>query len=169
MAQQPRYDPLAPSDFFPNGQSVQSLPPDTVARGELRDDTLLFTGKVNGADTTVFPFPVTGDVLARGQERFNIFCAPCHGRVGDGNGVVVQRGFPQAASFHQDRLRKAAVGHFFDVITNGLPPMPSYASQIPARDRWAIIAYIRALQLSQDATIDDVPEDHRGDLATPTP
>ncbi len=158
------YRPLAPSTFFANGQSARPDIPDTVARGHIQDDTLLYTGKVNGQAATVFPFPVTQEVLVRGQQRFNIYCAPCHAATGDGNGMVVQRGFPAPPSLHSDRLRTAPVGHFFDVMTNGLGPMPSYADQVPVRDRWAIIAYIRALQLSQNATIDDVPPDERSNL-----
>jgi mono/diheme cytochrome c family protein len=164
MGKAPYYKPLEPSTFFPNGQSARPLEPDTVARGQAQDDTLLFTGKVNNQDATIFPFPVTQAVLERGQSRFNIFCSPCHGRTGSGNGMIVQRGFTAPPSYHTDRLRQAPVGHFFDVITNGLGAMPSYADQIPARDRWAIIAYIRALQLSQDATINDVPPGQRSTL-----
>ncbi|MBX5490288.1 MAG: cytochrome c [Chloroflexi bacterium] len=167
MAESPRYDPLEPSSFFPDGSSARPLPTDTVARGHLRDDPALFTGKVNGADVDQFPFPVTRDVLLRGQERFNIFCTPCHGWVGNGDGMVVQRGFTRPPSFHTDQLRQAPVGHFFDVITNGFGSMPSYAAQIPVRDRWAIVAYIRALQLSQHATLDDVPPEARPQLGPP--
>jgi hypothetical protein len=165
MGNQPYYSPLAPSDFFPDGQSARPAVPGAVARGHEQDDTLLFTGKLNGKDSDVFPFPITRDVLARGQEQFDIYCAPCHDRAGTGNGMVVQRGFTAPPSYHIDRLRTAPVGHFFDVITNGLGSMPSYAVQVPVRDRWAIIAYIRALQLSQDATIDDVPPDQRSKLS----
>ncbi len=167
MGTQPRYEPLAPSDFFPDGQSARPLVPSAVARGHPQDDPLLFTGKVGNQDATVFPFAITRDVLARGQDRFNIYCAPCHGQTGGGNGMIVQRGFSPPPTFHQDRLRNAPVGHFFDVMTNGSGSMPSYATQIPVVDRWAIIAYIRALQLSQNATIDDVPPDQRNDLGAP--
>ncbi len=110
------------------------------------------------------PFPVTKDVLVRGQERFNIYCSPCHDRVASGNGIVVQRGYLPPPTFHSDRLRSAPVGHFFDVMTNGFGAMPSYALQVPVRDRWNIAAYIRALQLSQNATINDVPPDQRNQL-----
>ncbi len=164
MGTQPRCNPLGPSDFFANGQCAQPLAPDTVARGHAQDDTLLYTGKVGSAYSTVFPFPVTADVLARGQERFNIYCAPCHGRTGNGNGIIVQRGFTAPPTFHQPTLRDMPVGQIFDVITNGFGAMPSYAPQVPVRDRWAIIAYIRALQLSQNATINDVPPDQRSKL-----
>jgi mono/diheme cytochrome c family protein len=115
-------------------------------------------------DINYFPIPVTAELVARGHERFNIFCAPCHSQLGDGQGMIVKRGFRQPPSFHLDRLRQAPVGHFFDVITNGFGAMPDYAEQIPPADRWAIIAYIKALQLSQNATVADVPADHRADL-----
>jgi mono/diheme cytochrome c family protein len=165
MAQAPRYDPYSPSDFFSDGSSARPLPADTVAQGHLRDDTALFTGKdANGQDVTELPFPATREVLERGQSRFTVYCTPCHGYVGDGDGMIVQRGFSPPPSFHSDTLRNAPVGHFFDVMSNGLGPMPSYASQIAVPDRWAIVAYIRALQLSQHATLDDVPPDQRAAL-----
>lgn len=164
MGTQPKYLPLAPSDLFQDGQSARQLVPDTVARGHTQDDSALFTGKLNGADVTTFPYPITKDIMLRGQERFNIYCAPCHGQTGIGNGIIVQRGFTAPPTLHQDRLRTAPVGHFFDVITNGFGAMSSYADQIPVNDRWAIIAYIRALQLSQNATINDVPPDQRPGL-----
>ncbi|MGE5261966.1 MAG: c-type cytochrome, partial [Acidobacteriota bacterium] len=124
MGNQPKYLPLAPADLFPDGQSARPVVPDTVARGHLQDDVLLYTGKQENKDSTVFPFPVTHQVLLRGQERFNIFCSPCHARTGMGNGLVVQRGFKAPPSLHDDRLRVAPVGHFFDVITNGFGAMP---------------------------------------------
>jgi cytochrome c5 len=167
MGTQPKYRPLVPSDQFGDGQSARPLLPGTVARGHLEDDVLLYTGKQGNDDSTVFPFAVDRDVLARGQERFDIFCATCHGRTGAGNGLVVQRGSSPPPTFHQDRLRTAPVGHFFDVITNGFGAMPNYGKQIPVRDRWAIIAYIRALQLSQNATIGDVPPEERSKLGGP--
>ena len=129
----------------------------TVARGQLHDDTYFYTGKFGSNPGDYMPFPVTMDVLSRGRERFNIYCAPCHSRVGDGNGMIVQRGFRAPPSYHTERLRKAPLGYFFDVMTNGFGAMPEYATQVPARDRWCIVAYIRALQLSQDATMSDVP------------
>ena len=160
MAVQPSYRPYRPSDFFPDGASARPLPADTVARGHLQDDTLLFTGKdANGQNSTEFPFPVTRDVLDRGRQRFEIACVPCHGYVGDGDGLVVQRGFLAPPTYHSDRLRQAPVGYFFEVITSGLGAMPSYADQVTVPDRWAIIAYIRALQLSQNAPLGDVPAD----------
>jgi len=165
MALQPYNRPYTPSDAFANGSSARPIPGDTVARGHLQDDSLLFTGKdANGQDSTEFPFPITAEVLQRGQQRYQIYCVPCHGYTGDGDGLVVQRGFNPPPSYNTDALRQAPVGHFFDVVTNGFGAMPSYASQIPVNDRWAIIAYIRALQLSQHATLDDVPADARAQL-----
>ena len=159
MFDQPRTRPLRRSEFFSDGRSARPPVAGTVARGELRDDPHLYTGRVNGALVTTFPFPVSGEVLERGRGRYNIFCAPCHDRVGNGNGMIVRRGFRAPPSFHIDRLRAAPVGHYFDVISNGFGAMPDYAAQIPAHDRWAVIAYIRALQLSQRATPADVPSD----------
>jgi mono/diheme cytochrome c family protein len=164
MAQQPSYRPFQPSDQFADGTSARALPADTVARGHLRDDTLLFTGQQNGREVDQLPFPVTRNVLDRGQQRFTIYCVPCHGFTGDGDGIVVQRGFTPPPSFNSDRLQEAPIGHFFVVMTGGTGAMPSYATQIPADDRWAIAAYIRALQLSQNATLDDVPPDARPQL-----
>jgi mono/diheme cytochrome c family protein len=161
MHDQPKYIPLRESDFFGDDRSARVPVEGTVARGELRDDTLLYTGKVNGADAGVFPFAVDAAVMARGQERFNIYCSPCHGRTGDGDGMVVRRGYRRPPSYYDERLRDAPVGHFFDVITNGFGAMPDYAAQIRPEDRWAIAAYIRALQLSEHATIADVPADRR--------
>ena len=149
--------PLRQSTFFADERSARPLVAGTVARGQLREDTLLYTGKVDGADATVFPFPIDERALRRGQERFDIFCAPCHARTGEGDGMVVRRGYRRPPSYHDDRLRSAPVGHFFDVITNGFGAMPDYAAQITAEDRWAIAAYIRALQLSAHASLDDVP------------
>lgn len=161
MAQAPRYDPLEPSSFYPDGRSSREPPADTVGRGRLRDDSELFTGKSNGVDLEVFPIPITREVLDRGHERFDISCAPCHGLTGNGDGMIVQRGFSPPPSYHSDRSRLSPVGHFYDVITNGYGSMAPYASQVSVRDRWSIVAYIRALQLSQNATIDDVPQDAR--------
>ncbi len=157
MANQPRYDPLEPSDFFADGMSARPRVPGTVARGELAVDGFMATGKINGADGNGFPFPVTAQVMNRGEERFNIYCSECHGKLGDGNGMIPSRGYRRPPSFHTDTLRSAKTGHFFDVITNGFGAMPSYAPQVPVEDRWAIIAYIRALQISQHGTIDDLP------------
>jgi mono/diheme cytochrome c family protein len=129
----------------------------TVARGDLREDAYLYTGKINGNPGDYMPFPVTAEVLARGHERFNVYCTPCHGRVGDGNGFIPSRGLRRPPSYHIDRLRKVPLGYFFDVITNGFGVMQDYSAQVAPRDRWAIAAYIRALQLSQNATSADVP------------
>jgi|SRR6185437_7944575 len=164
MAHQPKYKPLDPSSFFPDGRSARVPVADTVSRGPLELDPLLYQGKINGHDADMFPFPVTAQVLARGRERYDIFCSMCHGRLGDGEGMVVQRGFPRPPSFHIERLRKAPVGHFYDAITNGYGRMYSYADRVPVKDRWAIIAYIRALQLSQNAPLSDVPPDERAKL-----
>jgi mono/diheme cytochrome c family protein len=161
MHNQPKFIPLRESSFFPDGRSARPLVEGTVARGQLRDDTLRYTGKEDGADATVFPFPVDARVMARGEERFNIFCTPCHGRTGAGDGMVARRGYRAPPSLHVDRLREAPVGHYFDVITNGFGAMPDYAAQVGVDDRWAIIAYIRALQLSQHATLGDVPPDQQ--------
>src|SRR5438477_764526 len=165
MANQPKYDPLEPSAFFADGMSARPRVPGTVARGELVIDDFLHTGKAGGKDGDGFPFAVTMEVMNRGQERFDIYCSECHGRVGDGNGMIPSRGFRRPPSFHTDLLRNAKTGHFFDVMTNGFGAMPSYAGQVPVEDRWAIIAYIRALQLSQNGTIDDLPPDMRAKLS----
>jgi len=167
MADQPKVKPLSDSAFFPDGQSARPLPPDTVANSVPVTDELLTTGKINGEDADVFPFPITKDVLLRGQERFNIYCAVCHDRAGSANGMVVQRGYASPPVLTSSRLIESPAGYFFDVITNGLAAadqMPPYASQIPVKDRWAIVAYIRALQLSQNAKLDDVPPEARKTL-----
>jgi len=165
MSQQPSYRPYQPSGFFADGTSARPQPVDTVARGELRNDMLLFEGKdVSGGDATEFPFPVTGEVLERGRQRYEIYCAPCHGYTGDGDGIIVQRGFTPPPSYHSDRLRQAPVGHFFAVVTNGFGSMPRYAIQVAVPDRWAIVAYIRALQLSQSAPLSAVPPEVRAQL-----
>jgi hypothetical protein len=164
MHNQPRYKPLAGSDFFGDGRSARPAVEGTVARGHLRIDSARYTGKEDGMDVTEFPFPITRADLLRGQARFNIYCSPCHSRIGDGNGMVVRRGFRQAASYHTEKLIKAPVGHFFDVMTNGFGAMPSYGSRVESDDRWRIAAYIRVLQLSENARIEDVPADQRGAL-----
>jgi len=164
MHDQPKYIPLRQSTFFGDERSARPLVAGTVARGQLREDPLLYTGKVNGADATMFPFAVDGRVMARGRERYDIYCSPCHGQTGQGDGMVVRRGFRRPPTYHQDRLRSAPVGHIYDVITNGFGAMPDYAAQIKVEDRWAIIAYVRALQLSEHATLADVPADKRGAL-----
>jgi hypothetical protein len=164
MANQPRYDPLEPSDFFVDGMSARPRVPGTVARGELVVDDFLHTGRINGKDGDGFPFPVTMEVMNRGQERFNIFCSECHGRIGDGNGMIPSRGYRHPPSFHSEALRNAVTGHYFDVMTNGFGAMPPYNVQVPVQDRWAIIAYIRALQLSQNANVNELPPDLRARL-----
>ena len=158
MRDEPKLNPDEPTTFFASGTSSQPLVADTVPRGYAETDVAFFTGKdASGNLVTDFPFPITKQDILRGQERFNIYCAECHGRVGNGGGVVAFRGFPGPPSYHQARLRNAPIGHFFDVMTNGFNKMPSYANQIPPRDRWDIAAYIRALQLSQDATVSQLP------------
>lgn len=161
MADQPRYKPLARSPFFGDERSARPLVPGTVARGHLDADEAFYTGKVNGAEVEALPTRLTREVLARGQERFNIYCAPCHDRVGTGQGTIVRRGLRPPPSLHSDRLRQAPVGHFFDVITHGFGAMLDYAAEVRPRDRWAIVAYIRALQFSQHATLADVPPAER--------
>jgi hypothetical protein len=161
MHDQPRYKPLAGSSFFKDGRASRPVVEGTVPRGYARTDEHLYAGKVQGQFAEMFPFPVTREVLERGRERYDIFCAPCHGRDGYGEGMIVQRGFRPPPSFHTDRLRRAPVGYFFEVITKGFGTMYSYASRIPPEDRWAIVAYIRALQLSQHATLEDVPPAER--------
>ena len=167
MSVQPKYDPLEPSDFFADGMSARPRIPGTVARGELGLTGFIATGKINGKDGDGFPFPVTMGVMNRGQERFDIYCSECHGKLGDGNGMIPSRGYRRPPSYHTDTLRAAPTGHFFDVMTNGFGAMPSYAAQVPVADRWAIVAYIRALQLSQHATINDVPPELRAKLGGP--
>ncbi len=167
MHDAPRYEPLEASTFFNDGRSSRMPVANAVARGQLKQDTHLYEGKIDGRLADTFPFPVTDAVMARGQERFNVFCSPCHGRTGQGNGMVVQRGFRAPPSYHEDRLRNAPVGYFFDVMTHGFGAMQDYAAQVPVADRWAIAAYIRAIQLSQNATVNDVPADRRADLDRP--
>lgn len=164
MHVQPKYKPLDASTFFDDGRSARPAVPGTVARGHLRTDEHYYTGRVHGMLVDTFPFPITPQVLQRGRERYSIYCTPCHDYTGSGHGMIVQRGFPAPPSYHLDRLRQAPVGHFFEVITNGYGAMYSYASRIPPEDRWAIVAYIRALQLSQHATLDDVPASQRSPL-----
>lgn len=166
MQDQPRYEPYGRSSFFADHRQARPLPEGSVARGHLNADTYFYSGKTqDGEPASAFPMPVTMEVLRRGRERYGIYCTPCHGETGVGNGMVVQRGFPQAASFHEQRLRDSEPGYFFDVITNGFGVMPSYAAQVPVADRWAIIAYINALQLSQNASIREVPKDQRAALS----
>ena len=169
MQDQPRYKPLAESDFFPDHRSARPAIDGTVARGHLRIDTARYTGKFNGEDIDEFPIPIARADIERGRDRFNIYCSPCHGLLGDGNGMVVLRGFRQPPSFYSDRLVNSPVGHYFDAVTNGFGSMPSYASRIQTDDRWRIIAYVRALQLSESASVNDVPADQRQNLAVEPP
>jgi mono/diheme cytochrome c family protein len=164
MADQPRYEPLSRSTFFGDDRAARPLVEGTVARGQLRSDEHFYTGKEGGKLVDLFPFPADLAVLTRGQQRFNIFCSPCHDRVGTGQGMIVRRGYRAPPSLHIDRLRQAPSGHFFDVMSKGFGVMPDYAQQVPPEDRWAIVAYIRALQLSQHASVADVPEDQRQQL-----
>jgi hypothetical protein len=168
MHDQPRFKPFAQSDFYADLRSARAPVEGTVARGQLHEDSYFYTGKFGNNPGDYMPFTVTDDVLARGRERFNIYCAPCHSRVGDGNGMIVQRGFRAPPSYHTERLRKAPLGYFFDIATNGFGAMPEYASQIPPRDRWCIVAYIRALQLSQGAALSDVPSGQNVPSQAPT-
>jgi mono/diheme cytochrome c family protein len=161
MHDQPKYKPFRESDFFADHRSARPLVPGTVARGSLREDTVYFTGKVGNDFVSEIPVKVTPELLARGQERFQIFCTPCHGRTGRGDGMIVQRGFKAPSSYHVERLRAMPIGYFYDVITNGYGAMADYAAQVPPADRWAIAAYIRTLQYSQYAPADDVPADKR--------
>jgi len=164
MSQQPKYLPLAPADFFADGSSARPGVEGTVARGMLRSDEAFYSGRRDGVLVERAPVPVNRRLLERGRQRFGIFCSPCHGQLGNGEGVIVMRGFQGPASYHVDRLREAPDGHFFDVITHGYGAMASYAARIPPEDRWAITAYIRALQLSQAAPIEDVPAGEREKL-----
>jgi len=169
MDDQPRYEPLEASRFFADGQSARPRVEGTVARGELHEDAALYTGKAGDRLVDKLPVALTPALLARGRERFDIFCSPCHDRVGTGRGMIVRRGYKQPPSLHVERLRQAPPGHFFDVMTNGFGVMPAYAHQVPVRDRWAIVAYIRALQRSQHATLADVPPAERQALETEGP
>jgi mono/diheme cytochrome c family protein len=169
MHNQPKYRGLRASAFFADGSSARPLVEGTIARGTLQTDEAFFTGKNGTAMVTELPFPVDAAVLDRGEERFNIYCTPCHGRTGAGDGIVVQRGYRQPPSYHIERLRTVEIGHFFDVMTNGFGAMPDYRAQISPRDRWNIAAYIRALQLSQHATTADVPGGDPAKLAPAAP
>jgi mono/diheme cytochrome c family protein len=164
MQDQPKYKYLRPTEFFPDGRSARPVLENTVARGQLHEDSVFYTGMVNGQPTADFPIEVNRQVIDRGQERFNIYCSPCHGQLGNGLGMIVQRGFKQPPSYHTDRLRQAPVGHFYDVMTNGYGAMWKYSAQIEPRDRWAIAAYIRVLQASQNTNLSDLPEEDRAKL-----
>jgi mono/diheme cytochrome c family protein len=156
--------PLERSAVFADDRSSRQLVPDTVSRASDVAATPFNTGIANGKLTDTFPIPITRAVLDRGQERFTIYCSPCHGSTGYGDGMIVQRGFPAPPSYHIARLVKAPVGHFFDVMTHGYGLMYSYADRVSPADRWAIAAYIRVLQRSQDSTLGDVPPQERARL-----
>ena len=156
MHNQPKFYPQRGTSFYADGRSARPQVEDTVARGQLHEDSYFYTGLQNGQEGAAMPFPVTLDVLARGQERYNVYCTPCHSRVGNGEGMIVERGYAKAGNFHTARLMAAPLGHFFNVMTNGYGAMPDYSAQLTPSDRWAVVAYIKALQLSQNATQDDV-------------
>ncbi len=164
MHDQPKMKPLRPSVMFADGRSARPFVVGTVARGSLREDEAYFAGRTGAGYVTELPVKVTPGLLERGQERFGIFCSPCHGRTGGGDGMVVQRGFKTPPSYHTDRLRAMPVGYLFDVATNGFGAMPAYADQVPPADRWAIVAYVRVLQYSQYAPLADVPAAGRDEL-----
>jgi mono/diheme cytochrome c family protein len=169
MRDQNKMNTYRESTFYPDGSSARLPPAHTVARGELRSDPAVYTGIRDRRPVAEVPFPVTREVLLRGEQRYDIFCSPCHGRTGDGHGMIVTRGYKEPPSLNSDSQRAAQVGHFFDVISQGFGVMPSYAAQIEVPDRWAIAAYIRALQLSQGARLSDLPAPAQqaiaGDLA----
>ena len=164
LRDQPRYETFEESTFFADGASARPQAPHTIARGQLRLDDHLYTGQVDGDFVRNFPFPVTAEVLARGREQYEIFCTPCHGPMGDGQGIVIEYGMKAPASFHTDELREQPAGYYFDLISRGTRVMPSYAARIKVEDRWAIIAYIRALQLSQNADLSRVPPEEAPNL-----
>lgn len=166
MDRQPKYLPQAHSDFFPNGSTNQIPPEGTIAQGGLHSDHAYYEGidPSTGQPVKKSPVPITLTGLQRGQERFNIYCSPCHSRVGDGQGIMVQRGYVPPPSFHTDLIRQYPDGHIFQVISNGIRNMPSYGQQIPIPDRWLIVNYLRALQRSQFARVEDVPETIKRDL-----
>jgi len=164
MHDQPKYRPLRGSEIFADGRSARPFVPGTVARGTLREDAILYTGKVGNDFVTEIPLEVTTDLLARGRTEFEVFCSPCHGRTGRGDGMVVQRGFKKPSSYHVDRLRQMPIGYFYDVMTNGYGAMADYSAPVPPMDRWAIAAYVRTLQYSQYAPASDVPADKHPEL-----
>ncbi len=164
MHDQAKFQPLEANAFFNDGRASRPVVAGTVARGQLRLDDHLYTGRINGQYADTFPFPIDRRVLDRGQEQFNVFCAPCHDQTGRGQGMIVQRGFRPPPSFHDERLRAAAPGLIFDVITNGFGTMWSYGDRIPAEDRWAIAAYIKVLQLSQNVRVDELTDRDREKL-----
>lgn len=167
MHDQPKYSALQESSFFDDNSASRRPVDGTVARGQLRDDVALYTGLENDEPVETFPFPIDEALMARGREAFDAYCSPCHGRTGSGNGMAVQRGFTPPPDLADERLRATPAGAIFGVITNGFGAMPDHAAQIKVRDRWAIVAYMRALQLSASATLDDVPAAERGRLDDP--
>jgi mono/diheme cytochrome c family protein len=173
MHDQPKYRPLRESEIFADKRSARPLVAGTVARGTLREDTVLYTGKVGSDFVTQIPVKVTAELLERGQTQYQVFCSPCHGRTGRGDGMIVQRGFKKPSSYHTDRLRQVPIGYLYDVVTNGFGAMSDYSAQVPPPDRWAIAAYVRALQYSQYAPAAEVPVDKQGELeqslAAPAP
>jgi hypothetical protein len=164
MADQPRYQPLQESQFFADGKSARSLVPGTVARNRDLPSAARYEAQTSGQEMTAFPIEIGLNELKRGQERFNIYCSPCHGFSGDADGMIVQRGFTRPPSYHIDRLRNAPPGHFFNVMTNGYGAMYSYADRVSVEDRWKIAAYIRALQLSRSANVNELPPEDRAKL-----
>jgi mono/diheme cytochrome c family protein len=167
MHNQPKAIPLRESMFFKDTSSARPVVEGTVARGTLQDDAAFFTGKAGAVAVDALPFALTADVLDRGEQRFNIYCTPCHGLSGNGDGMIVRRGYRQPPSYHIDRLRAVPLGHFYDVMTNGFGAMPDYRAQISPRDRWAIAAYVRALQLSQHAAAAELSPEERQKLSQP--
>jgi len=157
MQDQPKFYPQRGTTFFADGRSARPQVVNTIARNQLHENTYFYTGMVNGQEGNALPFPATLAVLQRGQERYNIYCSACHSRVGNGVGMIVQRGYSKAGNFHSARLQAAPLGHFFHVISNGYGAMPDYSAQLTPADRWAVVAYIKALQLSQDASPSDIP------------
>lgn len=165
MDDQNRYDPLEKSKFFADKRVMRTPEEGTVARGELREDDAYYRGKDEAGEfISKIPFTVDIDLMQRGQERYNIYCSPCHSRAGDGKGIVPKRGFLPPPDFHQEKIRDFADGYIYDVISNGVRNMPAYRKQIPVHDRWAIVAYVRALQRTQNATASDVPEQKLNEL-----
>jgi mono/diheme cytochrome c family protein len=164
MAETGREKPLDQSAVFEDRRLARPLVPGTVARGQLKADAAFYTGKVGDVLVEPLPVPLTKDLLERGRDRYEIFCTPCHGRVGTGEGAVTKRGLRPPPSYHIPRLREAPLGHFFDVMTNGFGVMPDYAAQVPPADRWAIAAYIRTLQVSQGISVADLTAEERGAL-----
>ena len=168
---QPKHHPLDESEMFADGQASRPLLQGTIARGHLREDGAFYTGIQSGKWVDAIPVPVTMDLLKRGQDRYNIYCTPCHGQLGDGKGMIAQRGFQlkrPVGNYHTKRLREMPVGHYYDVITNGYGAMYSYASRIEPQDRWAVVAYIKALQLSQQGTVNDLNDSQKAELDKPT-